>query len=470
MKGVRVSVAVEEHEVVVVGAGPAGLASAVTLGAYGVETLVIERRPTTSSLPRATVASTATMEILRRWGLEEEVWARSLDVEWQAWATPTLAEADRGEAVDVGLPTRAQAALLSPTRPACVGQDELEPLLERRASSLSGVRVEREVELVSLDGRPDGRQLLTLDGPGGRRRVVAEYVIGADGIRSKVRAELGIASHGTEELETRTGALLRAPLWELVGEHRYGIYFLTGEHEGSAFIPAGRPDRWGFATGADEGLDPREAVARIRAAAGEPRLEVEVLRIDEVGFGTALADRFRAGNAFLIGDAAHRVTPRGGTGMNTAMRDGFDLGWKLGWVLRGWAGEALLASYERERRPVAEFNTERSTRSDGSILDNPVGIAADLGGRVAHAWVERGDGLVSTIDLLGDGLTMFVGPEWAGEAPAGRPPVAVERLDAIAARRLGLTPVGSLLARPDGNPLALSNERAEPSRLAAIAA
>ncbi len=64
------------------------------------------------------------------------------------------------------------------------------------------------------------------------------------------------------------------------------------------------------------------------------------------------------GDAFLIGDAAHRVTPRGATGLNTAIRDGFDIGWKLGWVLRGWADARLLESYERERRPVAEFNTE----------------------------------------------------------------------------------------------------------------
>ena len=87
-----------------------------------------------------------------------------------------------------------------------------------------------------------------------------------------------------------------------------------------------------------------------------------------VAFGLGLAARFREGDVFLVGDAAHRVTPRGGTGLNTAIRDGFDIGWKLAWVLRGWAHERLLESYERERRPVAEFNTERSSRADGSIL------------------------------------------------------------------------------------------------------
>ena len=77
----------------------------------------------------------------------------------------------------------------------------------------------------------------------------------------------------------------------------------------------------------------------IREAAGDHDLPIELERAMAFDFGVALADRFRAGDAFLIGDAAHRVTPRGGTGLNTAVRDGFDLGWKLAWVLRGWAGD-----------------------------------------------------------------------------------------------------------------------------------
>jgi hypothetical protein len=188
------------------------------------------------------------------------------------------------------------------------------------------------------------------------------------------------------------------------------------------------------------------------------------------GYGIGLAERFRKGDAFLIGDAAHRVTPRGATGLNTAIRDGFDIGWKLGWVLRGWAGDRLLDTYERERRPVAEFNTARSTRADGSLLDISTGLNADIGGRLPHVWVARGDGLVSTLDLLGEGLTLFVGPDWDGLAPDRDPasaPVSVERLDAIAARGLGLMASGSLLVRPDGHPVALSNDVVEPPRAAA---
>ena len=468
----------DEFDVVIVGSGPGGLASAITLGSYGVETLVVDRRRSPSTLPRATVASTSTMELLRRWGLEEAALERSIEVEWQAWACETLAAADTGEAIEVGLPTREQAALVSPGSPVCLSQDELEPLMVGRLGSLSSVRVERGTELTSLEQTGVGC-LLTFARPGEpSRQVRARYVIGADGIRSRVRDELGISVDVSEGLAQRLAVVFRAPLWELLGAHRYGIYFLTGGSEDVSFLPVGKPDRWMFAVSWDgdaadaEELSSEQVTQWIRRSAGSSDLPVEIERTMPVGFGVGLADRFREGNAFLIGDAAHRVTPRGGTGLNTAIRDGFDIGWKLAWALRGWAGDGLLASYERERRPVAEFNADRSSRPDGSILGTSFGLNADIGGRIPHVWVARDTGLVSTLDLLGNGLTLFAGPAWDGSAPSSRsdsPDVAVQRLDAIAARGVGLAPAGSLTARPDGQAVALSNEGSPvPSRSARV--
>jgi putative polyketide hydroxylase len=466
----------EAVDVVVVGAGPGGLASAITLGSYGVETLVVERRPAASSMPRATVASTSTMELLRRFGLEEQAWERSIEVEWRAWSCTTLAAADDGEPIEVGLPTRAQALLVSPTRPACLAQDELEPLLEEQAASLASVRLERGVEVIALERGDDGAYVLTLAAGGELRRVNARYVIGADGLRSTIRAALGIPFDGQTRLGERLVAVFRAPLWDLVGEHRYGIYFLS---EGRSFLPVGKPDRWVFGMERDDaGVDGeatnRDDVTRwIRRAAGDARLPVEIERVSPVTFGVGLAERFREGDAFLIGDAAHRVTPRGGTGLNTAIRDGFDIGWKLAWVLRGWGRDALLESYERERRAVAEFNTQRSSREDGSILGTAIGLNADIGGRINHVWLSRNGACLSTLDLLGEGLTLFVGPDWDGtpRLPEGSPPLTVERLDALTARGLGLLSSGSLLARPDGSPVELWNgEVSMPAQLARASA
>src|SRR5262245_29012337 len=463
MKGVPLQRSEEEFEVAVVGAGPGGLATTLTLGSFGITTLVVDRRTAASTLPRATVASTGTMELLRRWGLEHRAWERSIDVEWQAWASETLSTVNEGEAVEVGLPTRAQARLISPTAPACIGQDALEPLLEEHLSSFPSARLERGVELAGLERSTNGGYALTLAGTEGRRRrVKARHVVGADGLRSKVRAELGITTDGSEGLAERIAVLFRAPIWSLLGEHRYGIYFLSEER---SFLPAGKPDRWIFARKWDpaaaevEAVPFEEAKRWIRDAVGDQNLPVDVERLMPVTFGVGLAERFRQDGAFLIGDAAHRVTPRGGTGMNTAMRDGFDLGWKLAWVLLGWAAEPLLDSYERERRPVAEFNTLRSTKADGSILGTAFGLGADIGGRIPHVWVERGTGLVSTLDLLSDGLTLIVGSEWNGSTRSSDdlPPLKIERLDEISARGVGLTSSGARHVRRDGHLVALWN-------------
>ncbi len=476
----------DETSVAIVGAGPAGLTAAIALARQGVDSLVLERRPRPSQHPRANVLSTANMELLRSWELEEEVRQGDLRVELQPWVSETLASAANGHAADAGFPTREQSALISPTSPAGVPQDHLEPVLEGHLRSLGPARVERGMEVTDIENGPDGVRLTTrgLDGRGARG-VRARYVIAADGIRSTVRAALGIPASRHEQLSASLAVQFRAPLWELLGDLRYVIYWLTGPARPSVFVPAGLPDRWVFATdwdlerGRTGDLPQSDVIGWIREAAGQPAIEPKLERIAPVAYGVDLAARFRDGSVFLIGDAAHRVTPRGATGLNTAMRDGYDLGWKLAWVLHGWAGDALLDSYEAERRPVAEHNAARSADPNGSERSVTDELRADLGGRIAHLWLDAGARRRSTLDLLGSGLTLLTGPDgsaWAAAVDSVRPavPVAARRLDELTARALGISGPGALLVRPDGVPAGLwtdaTNGAAELERAAATVA
>ena len=451
--------AAQEVDVLVVGAGPAGLTAAAALRRYGVEVLVLERKSRLSSHPRATVVSTRSMELLRSWGLEEEIRAGGLpDVEWLGLVGETLADADRGETVTLGLPTKEQAGVLSPTAPLCAPQDHTEAVLLGYARSL-GAEVEFGREVLRVDVADDGAEALVRNGDH-IRVVSARYVIGADGAHSAVRSALEIEMGGPGPVNTRSvSTAFTAPLWDLVGEPRYGLYPIVHPEVSSVFVPSGRGDDWVFGVGADlmERPDEAEVTRLIRIAAGVPDLEPRIHSITTFNFAAEIADRFAERSAFLIGDAAHRVTPRGGTGMNTAIADGHDLGWKLGWVLSGWAGEDLLDTYEAERRPVASHNLQRSVDERGSYRDTIDEIHVDLGGRIAHLWVETDDGPRSTLDLVGDGLTLFTRadtepPARASASADGSAPVTVRRLPAVTARALGIAPGGSLLVRPSGVP------------------
>ena len=266
-----------------------------------------------------------------------------------------------------------RARSLSPSAPECVAQDHLEPVLLDHLRTLGAApRWRMGTELAAWRSRRGGVTATLRDVRTGAERVVrAGWLVAADGARSRSAQRLGIAMHGQSEVFAGVTATFRAPLWEVVGPHRHGIYSITRPEPECAALPARRPrDRWLIGFGRPSGT--RRPPERIAALDPDRRRACPACPSRSAGSGSftaaaQLAERYRAGRAFLAGDAAHRVTPRGGTGLNIAFQDGCDLGWKLAWVLNGWAAEPLLDTYEAERRPVAEHNAARSADPEGTV-------------------------------------------------------------------------------------------------------
>ena len=246
-----------------------------------------------------------------------------------------------------------------------------------------------------------------------------------------MRSLLGIAMDGPDHLDEQLTVLFEAALGKVVGDRRYGIYFVQHPEAGGAFVPNGQGNRWLYGRGWDPAQERLEdytdarLAGLVRTAAGVADLPVRPVAKGAFSFAAQVAGRDRQGRACLVGDAAQRMTPRGGMGMNTAVAEGHDLGWKLAWVLRGWAGPDRLDTYEAEWRPVGARRTARSA-DPGPEASGAEALAEDLNGRLPHAWLSHGEGRFSTLDLLGQGLTLLTGPEgraWPEAAKAAAPPL-----------------------------------------------
>ena len=344
-------------DVLIVGAGPVGLAAAIELGLRGVRVLLIERNARVGVAPRAKTTNVRTRTHLRRWGIADALAAEApfgVDYPNDMVFVTRLAGPELARFTDAFNAAPARSPLY-PEHAQWIPQYTLEKVMLAKARSLPGVDIRFDTAFATAE-QDDEHVTSTLhDAAGEAFTVVARYLIGADGARSRVRDLIGAKMEGRYGLSHHYNIIFRAPgLAEAHGHGPAVIYWQIGRDGFSALGPMDKGDVWAFMPSGikpDETLTDEQAAAMIRDRTGID-LPYEILSADRWTASELLADRYTDRRIILAGDACHLHPPAGGYGMNMGVGDGVDLGWKIAATLGGWGGDALVASYEAERRPV----------------------------------------------------------------------------------------------------------------------
>ena len=378
-----------EVPVLIVGAGPAGLALSAALSRYGVRHLLVERHPGTAHTPRAHIINQRTVEILRHLGISDRFHAVATPQHQMAsnlWVT-TLAglEVARSETWGTSAERAADYSAASPEPMANCPQTVLEPMLLAAARDM-GADIRFGWEFIHLAQDQDGVTSVVQERDGEATLTVrSQYVVGADGARSRVLGQAGLTVEGPDDLARAANIWFRADLSKYLAR-RPGVLTwnvmpgplpplrlgtLICHKPFTEFVLAFMydPEQVSLdAMGADELRE------RISALVGE-EVDAEILGVAGWQVRAQIAPAYSAGRVFAMGDAVHRHPPTNGLGLNMSIADAYNLGWKLALVLAGRAGAALLDSYSAERQPVGAQGVQRAITSlqEGAAVEAALG-------------------------------------------------------------------------------------------------
>ena len=503
--------------VLISGGGPVGLAASLLLSQHGVRSLLVERHPATALTPKARGINARTMEVFRQCGIDAAVRQAGLAeggtglIVW----TETLA----GKEIERRVPGRATARNMAatPVKNCLCAQDDLEPVIRRFAESAGPGTLRFNTELTSFSQKPGGvTGVLTDRITGEETPFTARYLIAAEGAQSRVRRALGVKMIGEEKVYDSVNILFEADLTQWVTHRPAALYFVEQEDLRATFLTINGRDRWGFLIHGPRqyGWEPQDFTPElcgelIRKAVGMP-IAVKVLGVSPWEASAIVSDRYRVGEVFLAGDAAHEMPPTGGFGLNTGVQDVHNLVWKIAAVLRGNADALLLDSYHDERQPLGQIITRNSlanalsmgrTARQSNVLPRreflneqglifgacyqstavvPDGTApaavedpvteyvpsARPGNRAPHVWLRRGNEQISTIDLFGPRFVLLAGSRgdaWLRAAQAieqSWPPLVAHMIgegselidpDRNWHEANGVDADGAVLVRPDGH-------------------
>src|SRR5262245_37589588 len=349
--------------VLIIGAGPVGLALALELGLDGIQCVIVEQRDGQVTLPKMNTVNTRTMEFCRRWGVATQVKQAGIG-EDHPLDIRFITSMAGYELLRFRYPSSRERGKLDYTPEGnCVcSQLWFDPILLERLRSLPNVDVRLRTRLDSFAQSKHGVIAELVDLESGRKQTVgASYLVGCDGADSAVREMSGIRMEGDPRLNSNLNIFFSCP----------DFVSLQNGRPAQMHRVVGGEGMWGNMHALDgKGLwrmtvqlkgDTQPAIdSIIRRVAGRD-VKFEILAVYKWDRRKMIAAHYRIGRVFLAGDAAHQMSTTGGFGMNTGIGDSVDLAWKLQAALRGWAGAVLLDSYETERKTVALRNLDEAT-------------------------------------------------------------------------------------------------------------